>query len=144
MAHMKRKWLPIAFFAALLAVAHAQTPEQAKSLDREWAEATMHADAAALDHILADDLTYTHTGGNTQTKAEFISSLREKKIRYNSIEFEDANARVYGNTAVIASRVHVKVTVDGRDISLHPRFLHVWVKRNGRWQLVAHQATQIR
>lgn len=63
----------------------------------------MHADAAALKHTLADDLTYTHTGGNTQTKAEFISSLREKKMRYNSIEFEDANARVYGNTAVIAS-----------------------------------------
>ena len=82
----------------------------------------MHADAAALKHTLADDLTYTHTGGNTQTKAEFISSLREKKIRYNSIEFEDANARVYGNTAVIASRAQVKVTVDGRSPSLTLRF----------------------
>lgn len=143
MAQMKRNCLPILLFAALLATAHAQTPEQAKSLDRKWADATMHADATALNDLLADDLTYTHTGGNTQTKAEFIVSLREKKIRYDSIEFEDANARVYGNTAVITSRVHVKVTVDGRDVTLHPCFLHVWVKRNDRWQLVAHQATQI-
>jgi ketosteroid isomerase-like protein len=143
MAQMKRNWLPIALFVALLATAHAQTPEQAKTLDRKWADATMHADAAALNDLLADDLTYTHTGGNTQTKAEFIASVREKKIRYDSIEFEDTNARVYGNTAVITSRVHVKVTVDGRDVTLHPCFLHIWVKRNGRWQLVAHQATQI-
>ena len=79
MAHMKGKWLAIAFFAALLGATHARTPEQAKSLHQAWAEATMHADVAALKHILADDLTYTHTGGNTQTKDEFISSLREKK-----------------------------------------------------------------
>ena len=58
------------------------------------------------------------------------SSLRcaKKKIRYNSSEFEDANARVYGNTAVIASRVHVKVTVDGRSPSLTLRWQDLKLK----------------
>lgn len=143
MAPLKRDLFAIGILGVLLSAAQGQTAEQAKALDRKWAEATMHADTAALNQILADDLTYTHTGGNTQTKADFISSLRENKIRYNSIEFEDANARIYGNTIVISSHVRVKVTVDGRDVSLHPIFLHVWVKRNGRWQLVAHQATLV-
>jgi ketosteroid isomerase-like protein len=65
----------------LLTVAHAETTEQGKALDRKWAEATTHADVAALNQILSDDLTYTHSSGNTQSKAEFIASVRSKEVQ---------------------------------------------------------------
>jgi ketosteroid isomerase-like protein len=126
-----------------LAAANAQTPDQIQALDREWAQACVQADIAKLEQILSDDLTYTHSSGQTQTKAEFIATVREGKTRYRSIEFLQSNVRIYGNSAVSNSEVRVNLTVDGKDVSVHPRFLHVWVKENGRWQLTAHQGTKI-
>ena len=143
MAIGARKFLPMTLLLLFVGAAYAETPEQIKALDRQWAEATMHADAAALNRLLSDDLTYTHTGGDTQTKREFIASLAKHELRYDSIEFENSTARVYGNTAVTVNRLRIKLTVDNKNVNLHPCFLHVWVKQNGRWQLVAHQATKI-
>lgn len=138
-----RKCLPAIVSLMLLTAAHAETAEQAKALDRKWAEATTHADVAALNQILSDDLTYTHSSGETQSKAEFIASVRSKELQYHSIEFESSNVRFYGNTALISSHLRVQVTAAGHDQSVHACFLHVWVKKNGRWQMVAHQATKI-
>jgi uncharacterized protein (TIGR02246 family) len=130
--------LGLAFVAA-----GAETPEQIQALNREWAQACVQADVGKLDQILADDLTYTHSSGQTQTKPEFIATVREGKTRYRSIEFQQSSVRIYGDTAVTRNEVRVNLTVDGKDISVHARFLHVWVKQNGRWQLVAHQGTKI-
>jgi hypothetical protein len=51
--------------------------------------------------------------------------------------------RFYGYTALISSHVRVQVTAGGHNQSVHACFLHVWEKENGRWQMVAHQATKI-
>jgi len=126
-----------------LTASNAQTPEQIQALDREWAQACVQADIAKLEKILSDDLTYTHSSGQTQTKAEFIATVREGKTRYRSIEFQQSNVRIYGNTAVSNNEVRVNLTVDGRDVTVHARFLHVWAKQNGHWQLQAHQGTKI-
>jgi ketosteroid isomerase-like protein len=137
------KCLPAIVGLLLLTAAHAETSEQAKALDRKWAEATIHADVAALNQILSDNLTYTHSSGNTQSKIEFIASVRSKELQYRSIEFETADVRFYGSTALISSHVRIQVTAAGHDQSVHACFLHLWVKKNGRWQMVAHQATKI-
>ena len=136
----------IAFTAALglsLAGASAETPEQIQALDREWAQACVQSDIAKLEQILSDDLTYTHSSGQTQSKAGFIATIREGKTRYRSIDFQESSVRIYGDSAVSNSEVRVNLTIDGKDVSVHPRFLHVWVKHNGRWQLAAHQGTKI-
>jgi len=126
-----------------LAAANAETPGQIQALDREWAQACVQADIGKLDQLLSDDLTYTHSSGQTQNKAEFIATVREGKTRYRSIDFQQSSVRIYGNTAVTNNEVRVNLTVDGRDVSVHARFLHLWAKQNGRWQLAAHQGTRI-
>jgi len=126
-----------------LAVANAETPEQIQALDREWAQACVQSDIAKLEQILSDDLTYTHSSGQTQSKGEFIATIREGKTRYRSIDFQESSVRIYGDSAVSNSEVRVNLTIDGKEVSVHPRFLHIWVKHNGRWQLVAHQGTKI-
>jgi ketosteroid isomerase-like protein len=128
---------------SLSVAANAETPEQIQALDREWAQACVQADIAKLEQILSDDLTYTHSSGQTQNKAEFIATVREGKTRYRSIEFQQSSVHIYENSAVTNSEVRVNLTVEGKDVSVHPRFLHVWVKHDGRWQLAAHQGTKI-
>jgi len=117
-----------------------ETQDELKALDQRWADAVLHTDVAALGRILSDDLVYTHTDGHTENKAQFIESVRQGKTQYQSIEFDESNARQFGNTAVIVSRARVKVKIDGQERNLHPRFLRVYVKHNGVWQMVAHMA----
>jgi ketosteroid isomerase-like protein len=143
MANTPQKAVSVIIASLFASATYSTTPDQVQALDRQWAKATMHADVAALDRLLADDLTYTHTDGDTQTKRQFIDSIRKGDIRYDSIRFEDSNIRVYGNTAVILSHLRIKLTSGSKDVYLHPCFLNVWVRMSGRWQMVAHQATRI-
>lgn len=136
----------IAFTVGLafsLVAAAAETTEQIQVLDREWAKACVQADLGKLEQVMSDDLTYTHSTGQTQTKAEFIANIRDGKTRYHSIEFQQSSVRIYENSAVSTNDVRVNLTADGREVTVHARFLHIWVKQNGRWQLVAHQGTKI-
>ena len=136
------KCLPAVVFL-IVVTAQAQTPDEFRALDKKWADATDHADLSALDDILSDDLTYTHSSGETQSKIQFVASIRSKELQYHSIEFETADVRAYGNVAIVSSHVRVKVTANGHDVNVHAFFLHVWVKQRSRWQLVAHQATKL-
>ena len=40
-----------------------------------WTQAAVKQDEAALQCLLADDLTYSHANGRTQTKAEYIAAV---------------------------------------------------------------------
>jgi ketosteroid isomerase-like protein len=51
--------------------------------------------------------------------------------------------RVYGNSAVVTSRAALKGQRQGQDISGQYRGIDVYVKKQGRWQIVAAQATYI-
>ena|ERR1051326_5510138 len=140
--HEFTKYFPVIVLILSLS-AHAQTNDQLRALDRKWADAMTHPDFSALTDLLSDDLTYTHSSGETQSKTEFMASIRNGELKYHSIEFETAVPRSYKGVAIISSHVRVKVTAGGHNVNLHACFLHVWVEHQGRWQMVAHQATKL-
>lgn len=49
----------------------------------------------------------------------------------------------FGDTAVMTHRTTITGKRDGKDFTEMRRSMHVWVKRDGRWQVVATQATPI-
>jgi ketosteroid isomerase-like protein len=65
------------------------------------------------------------------------------ELKVNKAVGEGRDIRVYGDTAVVTGIVHVNATIKGEDRILHLRYLNVWVKRDGSWQLVARQATNL-
>src|SRR5437763_8368138 len=48
--------------------------------------AMIRGDLRALDSLLASELTYTHTDGKRQNKAEFQEMLRSGELRYLGAE----------------------------------------------------------
>jgi hypothetical protein len=100
-------------------------------------------DLAALTPILADDLSYTHANGWTQTKTEFLDTLRQGKLRYLSIEPASIQVHSYGTAAVVTGRAAFKVRSEGKEEGFQLRFIDVYVKRHGRWQMVAWQSTRL-
>jgi ketosteroid isomerase-like protein len=52
--------------------------------------------------------------------------------------------RTYGNAAVLTATAQIETSQKGAAASpAHLRFIHVWINRSGRWQLVAHQSLRL-
>ena len=106
-------------------------------------QAMMGGNIEKLGTILADDLTYTHTTGEIETKVEFLSSLQSQTIKYESIEPKEVQVRIYDSTAVVTGISAMRVSVREQHFSFSIRFIEVYKKTDGNWQLIAWQATRL-
>jgi len=48
-----------------------------------------------------------------------------------------------GDVAFVAARAEVRVVSAGKPVDMKVSLLHVLVKRQGRWQLLAHQSARL-
>lgn len=135
----------IAAIVLCLGTALAQAPmqEEVSKAETAWARAIEKTDAAALERILADDLVYAHSTGLVETKQQYIKSMQSGNQKYASVQPVNPNVRVYGDTAVVNSKVRMTGATKGQPFDNELLLIHVWVKKQGRWQLVAHQTTRL-
>jgi uncharacterized protein (TIGR02246 family) len=116
-----------------------------RTLEAKLNDAVIRADLAFFDRVFAVDFTHTNHTGAFRTKAQWLANHKPgAKSPYDSFDTEDLAVRVYGDTAVVTGRSVPK----GRDskgqaITGRFRFTRVWVRRDGRWQVVAFQSTRI-
>ena len=74
--------------------------QQVLQAEKDRFAAMVKGDRAALEKLLADDLTYTHSTALLETKEQFIKSVTSGNIDYVSIvpSESDWKVRVNGNT----------------------------------------------
>jgi ketosteroid isomerase-like protein len=108
-----------------------------------WKQALLQRDRAALDKLFSADMTYSHSNGRLENKAEAIEAVVNGPTRYNSIEMAETSVRAYGNTAVARAKVTINMTTDGKPTLVVLDVLHVFVKISGRWQLVARHSVRL-
>jgi uncharacterized protein (TIGR02246 family) len=114
------------------------------TIDQERTDAQIKQDAAMLDRLLGDDLTYVHASGLVQSKAEFIADLKSSKRVYKSVINSDVNVRLLQDAAVITAKSEISVSFEGKENDLSLQVIEVYAKRNGRWQLIAYQSTRLK
>ena len=119
--------------------------EQAiRKLDNERIQAQIHADAAALERIYADDFIGVGPSGTVRTKPQVIADFTSGNLRFQSITTDDVRVRVYGNAAVETGLSTMNGQDKGKAVPHDTRFTRVWVKQRGRWRLVAnHYSTNM-
>jgi uncharacterized protein (TIGR02246 family) len=123
---------------------HQTSVEEAiKKLDNERIQAQIHADAAALARIYADDFIGVGPSGTVRTKAQVISDFTSGDLKFQSITTDEVQVRVYENTAVETGLSTMIGQDKGRTVPRDTRFTRVWVKQQGLWRLVAnHYSSQ--
>jgi ketosteroid isomerase-like protein len=120
-------------------------------LEREWADANKTHNVEAVTRILADSAVIVYPDGKTATKADEVRAIESGSITADTFEIADPKVTVIdGDSAFITGRgviTNGKNVVAGQkkpiDISGEYRFLDVYAKRDGKWQVVASQATKI-
>jgi ketosteroid isomerase-like protein len=119
------------------------TEDEIKQHEQDYAQAVLKNGAAAVDQYEADDIISTDPSGRVTDKAQDKKDLSAGDVKLDSIELSDIKVHSYGNTAVAAGTSTIRGTFKGQDIGGAYRFTDTWVKRNGKWQLAASQATKI-
>lgn len=127
-------------------VATASSAEQELiGLDKEWGEGGLRGDTAVLERILADDFIGNSPTG-VATKAQNIAEAKTNAPNITNATYvaDEYTVRFLDpNTAVMTHRATEKGLDKGKEYNAQHRSMHVWVKRDGRWQVVASQATPI-
>ena len=130
----------------------AQAPSGAKenliTIQKEWADARVKPDIAYLERLYAKEFRVHTMDGAVASRADDIAMFKEGRIKPDFVRDEDMNVAVYGEVGIVTGIENVGGTypagpLKGQKAELSLRFTNVFVHRDGRWQLVLHQATQI-
>ena len=111
--------------------------------NKEYGEAFVRGDAAAYDRFLADDYIYTNPTGGVADKARMMKEIKSGDMKLESGQDDDVRVRVYGDTAVVTGLWTAKGQHKGNAFNNKERYTAVYVKRGGRWQVVAEQLTNV-
>lgn len=147
---VNRRQLAVAALASAVVSATVSTPAFAQAGDSAavaeavstLTKAMLAADKAKLEALTADQLSYGHSAGVIQTKAEFVDVIASKKTAYKSIELSNQTVAVVGSNAIVRhSWVSESGPADGSKWSVSKiGVLQVWQKQGSDWKLLARQA----
>lgn len=132
------------FLFSFCAIAQNKKKISIESIEKQRFTAMEKKDIPFLEEVLADDLVYIHSNALTETKADFLSSIKTGKIVYEKMEVEEMQVRRYEKTtAIVNGIVHVQVQLNGKAADLRLRYTNVYIKQNGKWKMETWQSTKL-
>jgi ketosteroid isomerase-like protein len=114
-------------------------------MERDWINAIKNRDVAWFDKNLASDFTeVSFMSGQVVNKKQWIDELKADKSVMDVMEVSELAIRVDGNNAIVTGLGHaVGKDASGKPFDMKLRFTDTFIKRDGRWQAWASQATVI-
>jgi len=146
---MLKKLIAIALIAGLAACAGAPMAGNAGDESAAVAAAAEKLRLAMIDPtrenlgaIVADDLSYGHSGGKVDTKASFIADLLSGASDFVTITITDQTIRIVdgGNVAIVRHTLAADSNDGGKPGKVLIKILGVWQKQGGQWKMIARQA----
>jgi len=125
------------------AVMHVALPPDLAAAAHAYDLAQMHNDKAELGRLLAPDYRLFNSGGQVQDKASFIADSTAPDFHMEPFKVEEPLEKVMGDTALLGGVATLKGVSGGQAFTTRLRFMDVWAKREGHWQVVFTQATRV-
>ena len=113
--------------------------EVLRKLSDSWGQSAVTKDTAFLRSIWADDFAYIGTDGTVRDEKANLALYASSTDTYTSARLAAFNVRVYGKNFAIGNGDHHEAgeDKDGKPFSRKFRFTNVWVRQNGKLQVVA-------
>ncbi|HQZ15518.1 MAG TPA: nuclear transport factor 2 family protein [Vicinamibacteria bacterium] len=105
--------------------------------------AMVKGDASYLETALDPSLTYHHSSGSAQTRAEFMASIKAGSLKYKALDVIERKVRRVGSIAIITGIFRLQATNNGEIVDSKARFTDVYENKDGRWVQLAWQNTRI-
>lgn len=115
-----------------------------RQLEELLDKAVVDGDFGTFDCLTAEDFTHGSQSGRFRTKTEWLKGKVQWESSYLSFDVSDRKVRVFGDTAIVTGISTPKwQEADGTIGTGKFRFLRVWTRLNGTWQVAAFQSTKI-
>ena len=130
---------------AKTAVTETATSQQLTQMIRSFLADVPKGDRQVFNNFFADDVIYTRSAGVTVNKADILSNIdvRAANEPQATYEADDFTVHPYGEMAVVNFRLVQHNVKDGKQETNYFRNTGTFLKRNGKWQVVAWQATRV-
>ena len=104
-------------------------------------KAMVAGDKAALEKLAMAELSYGHSSGRLEDKAEFIATLISDKAGFSAIELNDQTVNVVDSIALVRHVFNGTRRKEGDTMKL--AILTVWLQQQSEWKLLARQAAKL-
>ena len=105
--------------------------------------AMIDGNKASLENLAAEELSYGHSGGHIEDKAEFVEKIVSGKSDFVTIELSQQTLKVVGNTAIVRHDLKGTTQDNGQISEVNLHVLLIWQQQHGTWKLLARQAVKI-
>jgi len=133
---------------ALSGAAAAQSAKQKEAIEKEirkleqaHADAVLRGDLAAMDKIWTTDFKVN----NPFNEVDKADRIRTGAMTYSSFVREPESVQIHKNTVIVMGRETVVPKGSSPDAgkTINRRYTNIWMKRNGKWRLIARHASVI-
>ena len=142
---MKKILLSIAFVSCCFFTTQAQKKKEipVTSAVAALVKAMETGDRTALEKLSSDYLSYGHSGGHVENKAEFVEAIASGTSDFLTIDISKQSIDVTGKNAIVRHQLDAKTMDKGKPGEAHLNVLYVFRKENGEWKMLARQAAKI-
>lgn len=134
----------VAGFPALAAGQPADTVKAIEDIEQRLAKAWVDRDQAVVDGILAAEWSVTDGSGRMLTKQQVMQeTFGSTDRRVERMIVDEVKVRAYGEVAVATGRTQATGSYRGASATVVLRFTDVFVRRDGRWQIVVSHGSTV-
>lgn len=122
---------------------NAQTDEEKLATTmKAFHQALVKKNTVSINQQTDKALSYGHSNGWVETKADMIKNLETGYMNYHSYKEDSLQLMINGNMANARFVADINVTMNGKEGTYHLKVLEVWVRKGKRWLLFARQAVR--
>lgn len=115
--------------------------EELREIENQLVAAWVAGDRSVHERVLSDDWSVIDAQGRIRNKAEVLEEMFRPGEREISGRIDEVVVRPYGDWAIVTGKTHVAGRYEGNDINVTLRFMDVFRRTDGKWQVLASQAT---
>ena len=120
------------------------TAQKLMDIEQRLAKSILNSDFETYSTILAPEWTTIDLTGHILTKSQVLQEFAAKDRQIEEAKIDEVKVKDFGDFAVVTGRSTFKGKYRGQAVTVVLRFTDVFVRRDGRWLVVASQGTQIR
>ena len=140
---MKQFLLFISFSVAVFSVQAQSKKEKAVQVAvNNLISAMISGDRQALEQSASAHLSYGHSGGHVEGRAEFVEKIASGKSDFVTIDISEQTIEVVGKTAIVRHSFNATTNDGGKPGTVKLKVLMIFQKENGTWTMLARQAVK--
>lgn len=106
-------------------------------------KAMIDGDRVGLENAASENLSYGHSGGNIQTKAEFVEAIASGKSDFVTIDISEQTISITHDVAIVRHTLNATTNDGGKPGAVKLKVLYVFIKEKSEWKMLARQAVKL-